>query len=120
MTIFLKKKEQKKENNGYLLWGLIAVELFMSFSFLGYIHIEPISLTFVYIPVLVAGCILGPKEASLVGAVFGLASMWKASAFYVGAGDAVFSPAMSGKPIQSILLSVGSRTLFGFIAGVLY
>ena len=56
----------------------------MSFSFLGYIHIEPISLTFVYIPVLMAGCMLGPKEAAAVGAVFGLASMWKASAFYVG------------------------------------
>ena len=69
-----KEKEADLEYNGYLLWGLIAVELFMSFSFLGYIHIEPISITFVYIPVLVAGCVLGPRESSIVGAVFGLAS----------------------------------------------
>ena len=68
-------KIKTTESNIYLLWGLIAVELFMSFSFMGYIHIEPISLTFVYIPVLVAGCILGPKESALIGAVFGLASM---------------------------------------------
>lgn len=114
------RKKNGTEKDGYLLWGLIAIELFMSFSFLGYVHIEPLSLTFVYIPVLVAGCIMGPKEAALVGAVFGLASMWKASAFYVGVGDAIFSPAMSGKPVQSIVLSVGARALFGLVTGFMY
>lgn len=99
---------------------MIAVEFFMSFSFMGYVHIAPISLTFVYIPVMVAGCILGPKNATIVGAVFGIASMWKASAFYVAAGDAIFSPVMSEKPLASILLSVGSRALFGLIIGLLY
>lgn len=92
----------------------------MSFSFIGYVHIAPIFLTFVYIPVMVAGCILGPKNATIVGAVFGIASMWKASAFYVAAGDAIFSPVMSEKPFASILLSVGSRALFGLIIGLLY
>ncbi len=120
MYMSLKRDNKEKEGSAYLFWGLLAAELFMSFSFLGYIHIEPISLTFVYIPVLAAGCILGIKESTLVGMVFGLASLWKASAFYVGAGDMIFSPMMSGKPISSILLSVGSRTLFGFAIGVLY
>lgn len=83
-------------------------------------HIAPIFLTFVYIPVMVAGCILGPKNATIVGAVFGIASMWKASAFYVAARDAIFSPVMSEKPFASILLSVGSRALFGLIIGLLY
>lgn len=99
---------------------MIAVEFFMSFSFMGYVHIAPISLTFVYIPVMVAGCILGPKNSTIVGAVFGIASMWRASAFYVAAGDAIFSPVMSEKPFASILLSVGSRALFGLIIGLLY
>lgn len=114
------KKEEDKNSHRYLLWALIALELFMSFSYFGYIHIEPISLTLVYIPVLVTGCLMGPKESALVGAVFGLASMWKASAFYVSAGDAIFSPIMSGRPLESILLSVGSRSLFGFLVGLLY
>lgn len=83
-------------------------------------HIAPIFLTFVYIPVMVAGCILGPKNSTIVGAVFGIASMWKASAFYVAARDAIFSPVMSEKPFASILLSVGSRALFGLIIGLLY
>lgn len=116
----MKKEREAVKKGGYLFWGLTAIELFMSFSFLGYIHIEPISLTFAYIPVLVAGCILGAKEAAAIGAVFGLASLWKASAFYVAAGDAVFSPMMSGRPLESILLSVGTRALFGFLVGLLY
>lgn len=114
------KKREAAKSSGYLFWGLVAIELFMSFSFLGYIHIEPISLTFMYIPVLAAGCVLGAKEAACVGAVFGLASMWKASAFYVTPGDAIFSPVMSGKPLESVILSVGTRALFGLLAGLLY
>ena len=116
----MRKEAEMTKSGGYLFWGLVAIELFMSFSFLGYVHIEPISITLVYIPVLVAGCVLGAKEAAAVGAVFGLASMWKASAFYVSAGDAIFSPTMSGKPLESAILSVGTRMLFGFIAGLLY
>ena len=120
MELFRKRGDREIEDNYYLLWILIAVEFFMSFSFIGYVHIAPISLTFVYIPVMVAGCILGPKNSTIVGAVFGIASMWKASAFYVAARDAIFSPVMSEKPFASILLSVGSRALFGLIIGLLY
>lgn len=117
---YYKSKKKETENNIYLLAVLIAIELFMSFSFLGYVHIQPLSLTFVYIPVLVTGCMLGPWESTIVGFVFGLTSMWKATAFYVGAGDAVFSPSMSGKPLESIILSIGMRTLFGLIIGILF
>ena len=54
MGKFGEKQETNIEKNIYIFISLIAIELFMSFSFLGYIHIEPISLTFVYIPVLMA------------------------------------------------------------------
>src|SRR5699024_2492756 len=67
----------------YIFIALIAVELLMSFSFLGYFHVEPISITIAYFPVLLAGVLLGPGEATVVGTVFGLTSMWKASASYV-------------------------------------
>ena len=46
--------------------------------------------------------------------------MWKASARYVGRGDAIFSPVMSGRPLESILMSVGARALFGLLTGLLY
>ena len=104
----------------YLLAALVSAELLMSFSFLGYFHVEPISITIAYIPVLLAGALMGPAEAALLGAVFGLASMWKASASYVMVFDQLFSPVMSGYPLKSFLLSVGSRALFGLLVGLLY
>ena len=104
----------------YILGTIIAIEILVSESFLGYIHIEPISITFAYIPILIAGVLMGPAESTAVGVVFGLISMGKASASYVMAGDQVFSPLMSGHPVNSIILSVGMRALFGFISGFLY
>lgn len=77
----------------------------MSFTFLGYIHIEPISITFAYIPVILAGCFLGTAQAT---------------AYYVMDFDKLFSPFMSGYPFRSFLLSVGTRTLFGLMIGLLF
>lgn len=103
----------------YIFGALMAVELLMSFSFLGYVHMEPISITIAYIPVLLAGALLGPAESTAVGASFGLASMWKAGAGYVSSFDRLFSP-LSGYPFGSIMLSVGARMLFGLAIGSLY
>ena len=40
-----------------MLGALVALEFLMSFSFLGYFHVEPISLTIAYVPVLLAGAL---------------------------------------------------------------
>ena len=40
----------------YVFVLLLSIELIMSFTFLGFIHIDPISLTTAYIPIVVAGC----------------------------------------------------------------
>lgn len=104
----------------YSFWLLIAIELLMSFTFLGYIHIPPISVTTAYIPILVAGCLFHPAQSVMMGLVFGIASMYKASASYVMPGDAVFSPFLSGNPLSSLLLSVGTRALFGLVIGAAF
>lgn len=106
--------------NRYFLGILIAIELLVSFTFLGYIHIPPISVTIAYIPILIAGCLQGPVYSAIVGVVFGAASMYKASASYVMPADAVFSPFLSEAPISSLILSVGTRALFGFFIGMLF
>ncbi len=104
----------------YFFWLLIAVELLMSFTFLGYIHIPPISVTTAYIPILAAGSLFSPVQSVIVGIVFGITSMYKASASYVMPGDVVFSPFLSGAPVSSLLLSVGMRALFGLVIGLAY
>ncbi len=104
----------------YLFEILIAIELLMSFTFLGYIHIPPISVTIAYLPVLIAGCLWEPPQAVMISLVFGIASTYKASASYVMLADAVFSPFLSGAPVSSLLLSIGTRMLFGFLIGVAF
>lgn len=84
----------------YLFIALVAVELLMFFTFLGYLHVQPISITFAYIPPILAGCLLGPVQATVLGAVFGLASLFKASSSYVMPMDQLFSPFRSGAPYQ--------------------
>ncbi len=105
---------------GYLFVLLIALELLVSFTFLGYIHVPPITITFAYIPVLMAGCTLGVAQSTALGCVFGLSSMYKASAYYVLPFDQAFSPFLSASPVNSVILSVGVRTLFGFLIGLFF
>lgn len=111
---------KKKRFERYVFEFLIAIELIMSFTFLGYIHVPPISIATAYIPIVIIGCLFGPGEAGLAGFVFGLGSLYKASASYVQPADMVFSPLRSSNPLGSILLSVGTRILFGLIIGGLF
>lgn len=104
----------------YLFELLISIEVLVSFTLFGYIHIPPISVTTAFLPILVAGCLLTPLHAAFLGLVFGLGSLFKASAGYVQGFDALFSPFRSGAPVQSALLSVGSRVLFGLVIGLLF
>ncbi|MEY8319914.1 ECF transporter S component [Lachnospiraceae bacterium 46-61] len=104
----------------YCFGILIAIELLMSFTSLGYIHIPPISITIAYLPILVAGCLFGPIQSLIIACIFGMASMYKASAYYSMPTDAVFSPLLSGSPISSIILSIGARMLFGFVIGLAF
>lgn len=116
------KTEKKKYMSfrRYMFGFLVALELIISFTFMGYIHVPPISITTAFVPIMIGGCVLGPVETTLLGVVFGLGSMLKASAYYVMPNDMIFSPLRSGNPLGSILLSVGTRALFGLITGLLF
>ncbi len=120
MNLNNRNKKDNLKFEGYIFWLLIAVELIMSFTFLGYIHVPPISVTTAFIPIVVAGCIFGTPEAVLTGLIFGLGSMYKASALYVRTDDKLFSPFQSSDPFGSLILSVGTRVLFGFLTGLLF
>lgn len=118
--MFTNKKHEASSFDRYIFLILIAFEILMSFTFLGYIHIPPISVTFAYIPILIAACILGPVQSTVMGVIFGAASMFMSTAYYVMPTDKLFSPLLSGNPAGSILLAAGSRTMFGLIAGLAF
>lgn len=114
------KAKHKSAFNIYIFIILICIEILMSFTFLGYLHIPPISVTFAYIPILIAACLFGTAQSTILGTVFGLASMYKSSAYYVMPSDMLFSPFLSGNPLGSIFVSVVSRTVFGLVLGLIF
>lgn len=111
---------QKKRYKWQLLYIFLASELVMAYSALGYIDIQPIPLSLVPIIVVQGALYLGVRESLILGTVFGLTNMWRTGIGSVSYVDMVFSPPLSGKPLESILLSVVTRAMFGLIAGLLF
>lgn len=101
--------------NFYLFSALLLLEMLLSFSISGYFHIPPISFTVAYLPIIISAVCLRIRYTVLLGMFFGIISAYKASSFYVMPADMIFSPLRSGMPVQSLILSVGTRMLFAFI-----
>ncbi|HIU77807.1 MAG TPA: ECF transporter S component [Candidatus Avilachnospira avicola] len=99
---------------------LIAIELVMAVTPLGYIMIPPIAATLMHIPVIVGAIIMGPKAGAALGTVFGITSLWKASTQATSPVDLAFSPFVSGKPIQSLIMCMGPRILLGILAALFF
>ena len=99
---------------------LIAIELIMTVTPLGYIMIPPIAATLMHIPVIVGAVVMGPRAGAALGTVFGLTSLWKATTQATSPVDLAFSPFVSGKPIQSLIMCMGPRILLGIIAALLF
>lgn len=104
---------------GHKISLLVAIEFVLAFSGLGY-FIPYGSATIMYIPVIAAAYFYGIKASVLLGAVFGLTSIWKASMAGVSSFDLMFSPFFSTSIAGSLYIALGARILFGFAAGVLF
>ncbi|MEG1931777.1 MAG: ECF transporter S component [Pygmaiobacter sp.] len=99
---------------------LIALELLLAFTPLGFIMVPPVAVTLLHIPVLVAAILMGPVSGAALGGVFGLISIYKATTAATSPVDMAFSPFVSGKPLASLVMALGTRILFGLIAGLLF
>lgn len=96
---------------------ITAFELVLAFSGLGYII--PYA-TLMYIPVILAAYFYGVLAGGFLGFIFGLTSMWKASVAGVSDFDALFSPFASGYVMESLILSMGTRILFGIVSALIF
>ena len=104
---------------GHKISLLVAIEFVLAFSGLGY-FIPYGSATIMYIPVIAGAYFYGIKAGVLLGAVFGITSIWKASMAGVSSFDLMFSPFFSTSIAGSLYIALGARILFGFAAGVLF
>ncbi len=101
----------------------IAIQVIMTVTPVGFIPLGPINVTTMHIPVILAGIFLGARSGALIGGVFGLASMLKAT-FAPGITSFLFSPfitvgGISGN-FSSLIIVFVPRILLGWLSGKLF
>ena len=99
---------------------LIALEAVLAFTPLGFIMIPPIAITILHIPVIIGAVLMGPAKGGILGGAFGILSMIKATFFAASPADILFSPFLSGVPVQSLVMCVLPRILLGVLAALLF
>lgn len=94
---------------------LMAIVILMAFTPVGYLKAGIVSITFLAIPVVIGGIVLGPLYGGLLGAVFGLTSFVQCFGM-----DAFGTALMELNPIATFVTCLVSRILIGVVAGLLY
>lgn len=94
---------------------LVAIIILMSFTPLGYLKVGVIEISFLMIPVAIAGLILGPAAGAFMGGVFGITS------FIQCFGMSAFGAALLAiNPVFTFLLCMVPRILAGWLPGLLF
>jgi uncharacterized membrane protein len=97
-----------------ILAVLIALELLMAFTPLGYLKIGALSISFLCIPIAIGAIVLGPVAGLTLGTIFGITSF--AQCF----GMDPFGTAMFAiNPFFAFVICVVSRVLMGWLTGLI-
>lgn len=103
----------------------VALQLVLQLTGIGLIPLPLIRATTLHIPVIVGAVLLGPLAGAILGAVFGLCSMWTATTA-PNVLSFAFSPVLaaetSGAPgaVKAVWIALGCRILIGVVAGWLW
>lgn len=102
---------------------LVAVELVLTFTPLGFIPLPMMKATTLHIPVMIGAILLGPAAGGVLGAVMGLGSVVN-NTFMPGVTSFVFSPFYSVGEfhgnVWSLVVAILPRVLIGVVAGWVY
>ena len=119
----MKKSSRKGTRYMATLAMLCGLLLVMGMTGIGFIPLPVIKATTMHIPVILGAILLGPSGGAVLGAVFGLCSIW-ANTTAPGLLSFAFSPFMSTDGLvgaaKSIWIALGCRILFGLLAGLLW
>lgn len=115
-----KKVNVRKMATLAMMAGLLLV---MGMTGIGFIPLPVIKATTMHIPVILGAILLGPGAGAILGAVFGLCSIW-ANTTTPGLLSFAFSPFMSTTgflgAVKAVWIALGCRVLFGAVAGWLW
>ena len=94
---------------------LVALELIMTYTPLGYLNVPGLSITFLMIPVVLGAILLGPTAGAVLGGVFGLTSFMQCF------GASPFGAALLGiNPVLTFIVCFVPRMLAGWIPGLVF
>lgn len=94
---------------------LIAVMLVLELTGLGMLRFGPLEMTILQFPVIVGAILMGPAAGAGLGLVFGLISFWECF------GKSAFGASLlSINPLYTFLVCVPTRTLMGYLCGLIY
>lgn len=115
-----KKADVRRLTTLAMLTGILLV---MGMTGIGFIPLPVIKATTMHIPVILGAILLGPSAGAILGAAFGLCSIW-ANTTTPGLLSFAFSPFMTteGFPgvLKSLWIALGCRILLGVAAGWLW
>lgn len=102
-----------------LMGVLIAIQIILNFTPLGFIPLGFMNATTLHIPVIIGAILLGPIEGGILGLVFGILSVIK-NTINMNATSFVFSPfitvgSVSGN-FSSLIIAIVPRVLIGITA----
>lgn len=114
----------KKTRNLVMTSVIAAIIIIMAFvPFLGYIPLGFMNATIIQIPVIIGAILLGPKEGTFLGLVFGMTSLWK-NTLMPNPTSFVFSPFVSvggyNGNVFSLIICIVPRLLIGVVAYLVY
>ena len=115
-----KKTDTRKMATLAMFCGVLLV---MGITGIGLIPLPVIKATTMHIPVILGAVLMGPAAGAVLGAVFGLCSIW-ANTTTPGLLSFAFSPFMTTEGLpgaaKAIWIALGCRVLFGYLAGWLW
>lgn len=101
----------------------VAIEILMALTPIGYIPVGAINITTMHLPVILSGIILGPAYGALMGFVFGMTSMLKAT-FAPNITSFCFSPFITVGGISgnfaSLFIAFVPRITLGVLSFYVY
>lgn len=102
--------------NFVLLALFVALELVFRLIGLGRVPIGPLNMSFLTVPIAVGAMLLGPVQGMILGAVFGLCSLWDAVTGSGGMTNIFFGIS----PVHTVILCVVTRALMGLLTGLVF
>lgn len=105
-----------------LLILLLALELILAFSALGFFQAgnAAVSVTFVSIIIVLAAMLFGPLSGAAAGLIFGLCRLWRSDTAALTQLDRLFSPWYSGDFAASFISALLPNVLSGLVIGLAF